>query len=337
MLTIAVIGAGAMGSAVARKLVDSGCTVLTNLEGRSEATCRRAYLAGMKDTSFIDIVDQASYVLSILPPSEAFALAQAILDASKEARIRQPIIFADCNAVNPATVKRIAALFSGSLHFRFVDACIIGGPPTNAYDPTFYASVDRKDEVFLQDFLSLSVYGLKITPLRGDIVGVGDASALKMSYAVRSHSSFLNEIMVEIAIITGHYERDHGVVYDNDTRFVSNLLSGDAGSTKVMTAAYASSPATAEALMRELCASQSAILERMTRTVPPMLPKAYRWVGEMSEIAGFVGDGEGGVFEGLSRLYQRIERSMGGEDEGQDVAVLKGFVEAAKKSLSLEE
>lgn len=39
-MEIAVIAAGAMGSAVARRLTNAGCTVLTNLDGRSEATRR---------------------------------------------------------------------------------------------------------------------------------------------------------------------------------------------------------------------------------------------------------------------------------------------------------
>jgi 3-hydroxyisobutyrate dehydrogenase-like beta-hydroxyacid dehydrogenase len=40
-----------------------------------------------------------------------------------------------------------------------------------------------------------------------------------------------------------------------------------------------------EALRAEFAASQPALLERMQRAVPEMVPKAHRWVGEMEEIA----------------------------------------------------
>jgi hypothetical protein len=61
-----------------------------------------------------------------------------------------------------------------------------------------------------------------------------------------------------------------------------------------------------------------------------MLPKAYRWVGEMEEIAGFVGEGEGDVYKGLAKLYERIERSMEEGKGGGDVQVLRKFVEDAQ-------
>lgn len=62
-----------------------------------------------------------------------------------------------------------------------------------------------------------------------------------------------------------------------------------------------------------------------------MVPKAYRWVGEMQEIAAFVGAGEGSTYEGIANLYSRIERSRNGDQE--DVQVLQKFVEEGKKSL----
>lgn len=98
-------------------------------------------------------------------------------------------------------------------------------------------------------------------------------------------------------------------------------------------AAHASSPETAEALLYELSASQPTLLQRITGTVPPMLPKAYRWVGEMSEIAGFVGGEEGDIYRGLSKLYERIEGSVNSGGAGGDVELLKKFVEDAKRKL----
>jgi NAD(P)-dependent dehydrogenase (short-subunit alcohol dehydrogenase family) len=189
---IGIVAAGAMGSAVASNLTKAGCTVLTNLDGRSEATRKRAHDAGMKDVSLADMARQADWVLSILPPSDAFSFGEKFLaearDLSAPAAARKPLVFVDCNAINPETAKRIAWLFGGSA-VKFIDAGIIGVPPSLGYDPTFYASVDEKDAGILDQFAKLSQYGLKISPLKGDGAGIGDASALKMSYAVRTFTA----------------------------------------------------------------------------------------------------------------------------------------------------
>ncbi|KAF8893931.1 hypothetical protein BD779DRAFT_1504313 [Infundibulicybe gibba] len=274
---IAIVAAGAMGSAVGRKLTDAGCVVLTNLDGRSEETRRRAREAGMRDTSFRDMVQQAHIFMSILPPRDARTLAQKVVAAQEAGGDARPFIFADCNAVNPVSVKDIGELFSGT-SIQFVDACIIGGPPSDGYDPTFYASVGHGAGASLEEFVALTRFGLKITPLRGDGSGIGAASALKMSYAGISK----------------------GII----GLFATMIL-----------AASRSSPATADALIHELRASQPGLLQRLTQTVPPMLPKAYRFVGEMKEIAGFVGGDEGETYEGLSKLYENIAGNKGDEHE----------------------
>jgi hypothetical protein len=62
-----------------------------------------------------------------------------------------------------------------------------------------------------------------------------------------------------------------------------------------------------------------------------MVPKAYRWVGEMEEIAEFVGGGEGDVYKGIARLYERIEKSA---KDGGDAEVLMKFVESAKRIIN---
>jgi hypothetical protein len=101
--------------------------------------------------------------------------------------------------------------------------------------------------------------------------------------------------------------------------------------TTQILAAHASSPQTAEALLHELAYSQPEFLRRITG-IPGMLPKAYRWVGEMEEIAKFVGAGEGAIYEGIASLYRRIQRSLDDPDQ-EDVKVLEKFVEDAKKKL----
>ncbi|KAI0331019.1 6-phosphogluconate dehydrogenase C-terminal domain-like protein [Cubamyces sp. BRFM 1775] len=301
--TFAVIAPGAMGAAVGHRLTKAGCTVLTNLDGRSPATIERARAAGMQDASLAEIADRSAWVLSILPPSAALAFAQSFRDAvaksGRKAGGEGGLTFVDCNAVSPETAKKIARVFdtddggSGS-GVRFVDAGIVGGPPTDGYDPAFYASADPRDEGLLDEFVALGKWGLRIVPLRGEGAGIGDASALKMSYA--------------------------------------GISKGFIGLTTTMIlAAHASSPATAQALLHELADSQPVFLERIARSIPGMLPKAYRWVGEMEEISSFVrdglGDGEAHIHHGFSHLYDRIEKAL---PEGEDIKVLKKFVEDAK-------
>jgi hypothetical protein len=59
------------------------------------------------------------------------------------------------------------------------------------------------------------------------------------------------------------------------------------------------------ALRAEFAESQPAMLERMQRAVPAMVPKAHRWVGEMAEIARtFEACGlTPRTFEGAAELY----------------------------------
>jgi 3-hydroxyisobutyrate dehydrogenase-like beta-hydroxyacid dehydrogenase len=132
-------------------------------------------------------VTKSDWILSILPPSEAFNFAQKIVDTLASANITgsPQFAYADCNAVNPTTVKKIAKLFEDMAGCtKFIDAGIIGGPPKEGYDPTIYASASSENATLLEQFGSFSQYGLKIELLTGDGVGVGDASALKMSYSV---------------------------------------------------------------------------------------------------------------------------------------------------------
>lgn len=177
--TIAIVAPGSMGAAVALRFTKSGVTVLTPLAGRSPATLERAKAAGMVDATLEEIAERAQWVLSILPPSSALAFAESFKKAHKSTKLT----FVDCNAVSPETVKRIARVFQGS-PVRFVDAGIVGGPPTDKYDPAFYASVDPADADLLEEFIALGKLGLRVVPLTGEGAGIGDASALKMSYAV---------------------------------------------------------------------------------------------------------------------------------------------------------
>lgn len=169
--TIAIIAQGSMGAGVAKRLSDNGVRVLTSLKGRSDVSARRAQAAGMTDATDAEIA-AADVILSIVPPGEALALAQRLAPALTLAE-RKPL-YADCNAVNPDTVKQIAAVIERT-GAAFADAGIIGGPPRAGYGgPVFYYSGSKASPLE-----RLNDCGLVFRRIDG---GIGAASALKMSY-----------------------------------------------------------------------------------------------------------------------------------------------------------
>jgi putative dehydrogenase len=175
-VTIAVIGAGEMGSAVGRRLREMGARVITELKGRSEQSARRAADAGLEviDDDQV-IVHDANFMLSIVPPGVACAVAERFRGPLSSTD-RKPM-FVECNAIAPKTARRLEAMLSET-GCGFVDAGIIGGPPpTNdpVRGPRFYASGRHA-----QMFASLAQYGLDIVVLEAPI---GAASALKLAYA----------------------------------------------------------------------------------------------------------------------------------------------------------
>ncbi len=171
-MEIAVIGAGAMGSAIARRLVENGARVITYLEGRSVSTIERAKAAGMEPVR-LDAVIASRLILSIVPPAEAIAVAGQV--AAEMRRKGRKTLFMDCNAISPKTMGEVAAIF-GSGCGVVLDSSIIGGPPKPGQKgPKLYVSGDTAN-----DSAILVEHGLQVRRIEGSI---GAASALKMCYA----------------------------------------------------------------------------------------------------------------------------------------------------------
>ena len=82
----------------------------------------------------------------------------------------------------------------------------------------------------------------------------------------------------------------------------------------------------AEALLAELQFSQKEMLAWLKRTLAAMPPKAYRWVAEMQEIAGFVGEDPTAheVYKGIAHFYERIAEDFSADKK--DVAALADFL-----------
>ena len=232
---VAIIAPGMMGAAVGKRLVDHGLKVLTSLQGRTEETRLRAQAAGMISGSDEEIA-AADLILSILPPGDAVALAQRFAPALTASNSKP--VFVDCNAVSPNTVERIAAAIAPT-GAPFVDAGIIGGPPTQS-GTRFFASGPGAAEL-----VGLSEFGLDWRLLEGE---VGQASGLKMCYAAMTKG--LQALGAELLVAA----RLLGV--EDTLRDEQNEG-----------------------------ASLAAVRQFVERALPTMPPKAYRWIGEMEEIA----------------------------------------------------
>ncbi|KAF9040404.1 hypothetical protein BDZ89DRAFT_1060495 [Hymenopellis radicata] len=306
--TISVLGAGAMGSKLAERMHSNGAgDILTNLDGRSEETHERARESGMAPTSYADIVSKATCIISVVPPHEAQSVAELVVNAYKALSLERAITFADCNAVNPDSVKEMAKLFEGT-NITFLDGSIIGLPPSDTYNPGIYVSSNPGDEQAFDEFTEVTLkYGLNVFAMKGEGAHVGDASALKMAHS---------------AIVKGTI----GLI------------------TTSVLAANASSPSTAKSLVHALDISQPLFVELSSKLLAQMLPKAYRFVREMEEVGGYIGGPTGSkIFEDLGDTYAKVAKAH--EDykkdsegaAGGDADVLLKFAEEAKKTVRANE
>jgi putative dehydrogenase len=273
---VAVIAPGMMGAAVGKRLVDHGLKVLTSLQGRSQDTLARAKASGIVDAGDEEIA-ASDFILSILPPGDALALAERFAPALKASNSKP--IYVDCNAINPDTVDRVAAAIAPT-DCPFVDAGIIGSPPKPGdVGPRFYASGPAASR-----FATLRDYGLDVRVLDG---ALSAASALKMSYA--------------------------GITKGTQAIGAAMMLA-------------ATRAGAADALFAELSSSQKEMFAWFKRGLALMPPKAYRWVAEMHEIAGFVGEDPTAheLYEGAAHFYERIAEDF--EKDKKDVDALTAFL-----------
>ena len=280
---VAIIAPGAMGAAVGKRLTDNGLKVLTSLRGRSQETQARAKEAGIAGASDEEIA-ASDFILSILPPGDALSLAQHFAPVLKLSNAKP--VYVDCNAINPVTVDKVAAVIAPT-DCPFVDSGIIGSPPTSAPagedkvkgSPRFYASGPAAPR-----FATLRDYGLDVRVLDG---ALSTASAMKMSYA--------------------------GITKGTQAIGAAMMLA-------------ATRAGTADALFAELSSSQKEMFAWFKRGLTLMPPKAYRWIAEMHEIAGFVGEDPSAseLYEGAAHFYEHIAEDFDGDKK--DVAALMDFL-----------
>lgn len=83
----------------------------------------------------------------------------------------------------------------------------------------------------------------------------------------------------------------------------------------------------AEGFFRELERSQPELLAWFQRMVPPSYDKAYRWNGEMEEIADTIGDAGGeaaGIYQAIARFYTGMAADHAGPR--RDTAAISAFL-----------
>lgn len=171
--TVGVMSPGDMGSGVGGALKQNGLRVISALDGRSDASKKRAADEGFEDVGSLDeLVTQSDLILSILVPSEAMSFAQEVAEAM--VRTNSMVAVADCNAVSPATGEQIGEVITAA-GGKFIDAGIIGGSPRRGATPRFYASGGHA--MILGE---LDGKGIEVPVMSGPI---GQASGLKMVYA----------------------------------------------------------------------------------------------------------------------------------------------------------
>ncbi|MDI1344015.1 MAG: DUF1932 domain-containing protein [Pseudolabrys sp.] len=274
--TVAIVAPGSMGAGVAERLTGHNVKVLTSLAGRSAASAKRAAAAGMQAVDDRQLAE-ADFLVSIVPPGEALALAQRLAPVLAAAN-RKPV-YVECNAISPPTLLKVAEAIKPT-GCAFVGAGIIGPPPKPGSSNTrIYAAGP-----FARNFAVLNDYGLIVRVLDGPLTA---ASALKMSYA--------------------------GITKGFTALGAAMMLAATRGGS-------------AEALKAELAESQPELLGFLGRSVPGMYGKAYRWVAEMDEISGFVGDNyaENEMLTAAARFYERMAADQAGEKK--EIAVMDQFL-----------
>jgi 3-hydroxyisobutyrate dehydrogenase-like beta-hydroxyacid dehydrogenase len=208
--TVAILSPGDMGSGLGRALQHHSFRVVTNLQDRSPRTHELAKSNGIEDLgSDTAVLSTSEIIISVLVPSSAAATAERIASASRKldrSQLRTKF-YIDANAIAPSTTRKLSELFHDT-GITFIDGSIIGGPPRQKpdgtwYHPTLALSGDTQainlDNVF------------DITHVGPDI---GQASALKMSFA-----SLTKVPRLRASFIVGIHSHRNPVVWDSASKW----------------------------------------------------------------------------------------------------------------------
>lgn len=220
----------------------------------------------------MSLVQKADVILSIVPPRDARATAERIITAlssssSRSRAEKRALYYADLNAISPSTLRSIATLFEKEAGGKVVliDGAVIGGPP---HLKASASSQQQQEDWYIPSIPTSGPAALPsplATALKTNHIGdqLGAASGLKMCFAS------LTKGYTAIAIQAFSTAHSLGVLPD---------------------------------LQQAIETTSPGVKDRLEKGVTGMSPKAYRWVGEMEEIAatfreegGWNGRAEGDV------------------------------------------
>ena len=206
-MRIAVFHPGAMGSKLAAQLVVAGHEVHWVPEGRSEASKARAEEAGLISTPFAQAVERAEVVLCSCAPQGAVDVAKQVGSQGFHG------LYVEANPLSPTSLREAQSAVPDA---TFVDAGVVGPPPTGGPSPThlMLSGTAAGEVAALWD-------GTAVTPM---VVGTepGAASAAKSSYAL------YNKGKAALAVLAFQLAERHGVT----EALVAQQTRADGGSLK---------------------------------------------------------------------------------------------------------
>lgn len=237
-------------------------------------------------------------ILSVVPPRDAEATAQRLIDAMQlVTRANPPLYFADMNAVAPSTIKLMAKnIAKAQVPIALIDGSILGGPPhpvaaeaestsgpTAAGGDWKLPSMPTSGPVQIADIPGFGATLASTLNMKHISPDIGASSGLKMCFA--SLSKGFSAIAIQ-SFTTAHRL---GVL---------------------------------PALQDSLQEIMPARIKQAENALVGMPPKAYRWVREMEEIAKTHAE-EGGfeefLFKGAAGVFRAVAEDtvLGEEKVGQ--------------------
>ncbi|EGD79972.1 hypothetical protein PTSG_10254 [Salpingoeca rosetta] len=300
-----VLHCGQMGAAVAAVLrgiseahPDVVKDVIVTLEGRSEASRERATAAGVRVVASLDdLCKEATMLVSIVPPAHAMDVAKACIAHGFRG------LYCDMNAVASTTSRQIGRIMHEN-ECVYVDGAVLGPPPRSQYYDQQQSQQSSADQERKPPLIALAgkdtgeverVFALT-DAVRVKVVGgrIGQASSMKMCYA--AYTKGVSALMLNIAALA---------------------TAEDIGAS----------------LAEEWGESQPEAMPRLMRAVNSTPSKAWRFEGEMMEMASAFQyhDLASGFAEGAAHVYHSIAGFKGRAPGDVDVA------EVARRMLGWDE
>ncbi|CZR51248.1 uncharacterized protein PAC_01123 [Phialocephala subalpina] len=294
LATVGILSIGEMGMGVAKLLIAHNFRVVTNIEGRSADTHARVQSAKIESLpSDSSLVSASDYILSIVPPRDAFATAKRISTAitALPSPKPTPLYYLDLNAISPRSAREIAILFSSTPSITLVDGGIIGGAPSPK-DPSLDPSPPPPR-------LGTSINPETTHPWNRPSVPTSGPHPL--ASAPVSGKDLAETLNVR------HISDEIGSASGLKCCFASTTKGFTALCLQAFTTA--SNLGVFDELQKEM-ETKIPGLWKSSGGISSMPPKAYRWVKEMEEIA--VTHAEDGGFEGGSGLAGSQGAGKGG-------------------------